>query len=279
MIPGMTHWHSVIKSGDVTAITLKDGVPIAVGVAALDMGTLTKVAGKKGKAVYLVHCYHDELWALGSKMQPPTATEFTPGLETAVEELSLEPKVEETEGHVEDLEQETPYRAPEESVAQKEEPSTPEIDDAFKKAVIYGLYQIKTNTQSNLPLPLSSSTLVSTHLNPYLSEPFSEYNFKKTSWKKAAAFMKKFMEKEGLVKTKDRGGETVILSINWNHKLITEFEPYRLDRKENKSSNKELDSATQVPTIQIQELFKPTGKVLKSILEAQSKSYHTLIKI
>ena len=85
--------------------------------------------------------------------------------------------------------------------------------------------------------------------------------------------MKKFMEKEGLVKTKDRGGETVILSINWNHKLLTEFEPYKVGRKEaEKVSARETDSSNKPsPSIQIQELFKPSGKPFKAILETQSK--------
>jgi translation initiation factor 2D len=124
-------------------------------------------------------------------------------------------------------------------------------------------------------LPLPSSTLVSTHLNPYLPETFSQLTFKKTSWKKAATFLKKYLEKEGLVKTKDRGGETVVMSINWNHKLIAEFQPYHLSSKENvKTAQVQNEDSSQMPSqqLQIKELYKPSGKVLRAILEAQSKS-------
>ena len=151
-----------------------------------------------------------------------------------------------------------------------------EIDEAFKIAAIYGLYQVKTSeTQSTVSLPLTSSTLISNHLNPYLPEPYAQYNFKKTSWKKAATFLKKYMEKEGLIKTKDRGGELVILSINWNHKLIVEFQPYPLERKEAEKTETTdtSSSALTTQTLQVRELFKPSGKVLRAILESQSKPY------
>jgi translation initiation factor 2D len=154
-----------------------------------------------------------------------------------------------------------------------------EIDDAFKAAAIYGLYEVKSsNAQRTITLPLPSSTLISNHLNPYLPHQFAQYTFKKTSWKKAATFLKKYMEKEGLVKTKDRGGEPVIISINWDHKFIAEFKPYRLDKKEGNKGTPGGDQSSNTSTsaIQIRELYKPSGKALKTILEALSKSYTPL---
>jgi len=136
------------------------------------------------------------------------------------------------------------------------------------------LYQVKiSDAQNTISLPLPSSTLISSHLNPYLPEAYAQYNFKKTSWRKAANFLKKYLEKEGVVKTKDRGGGTIILSINWNHKLITEFQPYHIDNKEtDKSRTKDGNSSTTSPQMQVHELFKPAGKTLKAILESLSKS-------
>jgi hypothetical protein len=114
---------------------------------------------------------------------------------------------------------------------------------------------------------------------PYLSQPYSEYTFKKTSYKKAATFLKKYMEKEGLMKTKDRSGEPVIQSINWNHKLITEFQPYPLEQKKVEKTVKE--SSTTIPTtmVQVRDLYKATGKVLRYILESQHKSYYPCERI
>jgi translation initiation factor 2D len=149
-----------------------------------------------------------------------------------------------------------------------------EIDNAFKAAAMFGLYQIvASDAQTTISFPLPSSTWVSSHLNPYLPDLFTQYNFRKTSWKKAATFLKKYLEKEGLIRTKDRGGETVILSIKWDHKLITEFEPYQLAKEPQKGQGKEdQHSAPFVHTIQVKELFKPSGKALKAILDSQSKS-------
>ena len=103
---------------------------------------------------------------------------------------------------------------------------------------------------------------------------YAQFTFKKTSWKKAATFLKKYLEKEGVIKTKDRGGETVVLSINWDHELIVDFQPYRLSSKEvSKPGSAKNDTESTNQTLQIRELYKPAGKALKAILEAQSKSY------
>jgi translation initiation factor 2D len=115
-------------------------------------------------------------------------------------------------------------------------------------------------------------------VNPYLPEAYVQYNFKKTSWKKAATFLKKYMEKEGLIKTKDRAGDIVIISINWNHKLISEFQPYEIGHKEVEKpvSREDNPSTTQ---IQIHELYKPSSELLRTILESISKTYFSSVHI
>ena len=82
------------------------------------------------------------------------------------------------------------------------------------------------------------------------------------------------MEKEGLIKTKERSGDVVIMSVNWEHKLIKDFKPYPLEKKEQKepkaAANEEVGAGQM---IQIREIFKPTGKVIKTLLDLQSKPY------
>jgi translation initiation factor 2D len=289
MTPGLTKWDPEIKSGEVVAVTLQDGIPIAVGVAAFNLGQLSKAVGEKGKAVYIVHCYRDELWTVGSKKHPPkpVLANGNTDLEDATLQLSLDPKEDDqqvsNEDVVVDVVETLPEPAVEESRGIEPEPSTTgtqswlradaDIDNAFKAAAIYGLYQIKmSDAHNSLSLPMLSSTLVSNHLNPYLLEPFAQMNFKKTSWKKAATFLKKYLEKEGVVKTKDRAGETVILSINWNHKLITEFEPYGLGHQGPAKSAKN-DTVSSRSMITVHELYKPSGKAFKALLESISKPY------
>jgi len=289
MTPGLTKWDPEIRSGEIVAITLQDGIPVAVGIAAFDIGRLSKAAGEKGKAVYLVHCYRDELWAIGSKTNPPKSTPAITDteLETATQELSLNSRDEDQHvsnvEYIEDAGETLPKPNVEANQVTRLEPSTSgslfevladvDIDNAFKAAAIYGLYQIKVSeSQNSLSLPMPSSTLVSNHLNPYLVEPFAQMTFKKTSWKKAATFLKKYLEKEGIVKTKDRGGETVIISINWNHKFITEFEPYDLGHHGlAKSLNSDSESSRGM--VQVHELYKPSGKAFKAILDTISKPY------
>jgi len=292
MTPGLTKWDPEIRSGEVVAVTLQDGIPIAVGIAAFNLGRLSKAVGEKGKAVYLVHCYRDELWAVGSKTHPPKPipTYGTTELEDATLQLSLDSKEDDQQATNEDIVVDVVKTLPEPEVDESHgiepEPSTTgtqfwlranvDIDNAFKAASIYGLYQIKaSDAQNSLSLPMLSSTLVSNHLNPYLVEPFAQMNFKKTSWKKVATFLKKYLEKEGVVKTKDRAGETVILSINWNHKLITEFEPYRLGHQGPAKSAKS-DSVSSRSMIQVHDLYKPSGKAFKALLESISKPYSPL---
>ena len=79
-----------------------------------------------------------------------------------------------------------------------------------------------------------------------------------------------------MIKTKDRGGETVILSINWTHKLITEFEPYPLGHKEMDRVTDGHASIASSQMVQVQELYKPSGKAMKAILESVYKSYSSM---
>jgi translation initiation factor 2D len=281
MTPGLTHWNREIKAGQVVTVTLQNRVPMAVGVAVFDVGNLSKAVGEKGKAVYIVHCFKDELWTLGNKSQPPsTMPSTTEELEESTQQLTLESEEEDVDNsQVVTLDEPAPESSKEPSVSGTKGNFTSngiDIDNAFKSAAIYGLYEIKsTNSGNTISFPLTSSTFVSTHLMSYLPEPYAEYTFKKTSWRKAATFLKKYMEKEGLIKTKDRSGEPVIQAINWNHKLIMEFQPYPLEQKKvEKTGAKDAGaSGPSTPMVQVRDLYKATGKVLRSILESQHKSY------
>ena len=93
MTPGLTGWSPDIQSGDVVQVLSQNKTLVAVGVAAFDIGRLSKAAGEKGKAIYLVHCYRDELWNLGSKShptEPSLESEHVIVPEKSLEELSLE---------------------------------------------------------------------------------------------------------------------------------------------------------------------------------------------
>jgi translation initiation factor 2D len=106
MTPGLTSWSTAIKSGDIVAVTLQNDVPVAVGVAGFDIGRLSKAAGQRGKAVYIVHCYNDDLWSLGSKTKPPAALAepvVKSRVEEVMEQLSLNTEEEEDNSRAETL--------------------------------------------------------------------------------------------------------------------------------------------------------------------------------
>jgi translation initiation factor 2D len=76
------------------------------------------------------------------------------------------------------------------------------------------------------------ATLVNPFLPAYTSHEASQLQIKKTSWKNIKKFIKHF-DKQRIVKSKDQhGNETVILGIDFEHRTILSFTPYRLPKKE-----------------------------------------------
>lgn len=53
---------------------------------------------------------------------------------------------------------------------------------------------------------------------------------KKTSWKTVKKFIKA-LEKERLLRSKDRGGETSVLAVDFTHDAIETFSPYPIPGK------------------------------------------------
>lgn len=116
----------------------------------------------------------------------------------------------------------------------------PEIDDAFRNAFLYAMYQHKAThkgePRSGLQLPISQSFFISNLVLPFLPiftpAQAASLQIKRTSWKSAKKFIK-HLEKELILKSKDRnGGETVILDVDFEDRAILEFLPYKLPKKE-----------------------------------------------
>ena len=102
---------------------------------------------------------------------------------------------------------------------------------------------------------------------------------KKSSWKNVKKFIK-ILEKEGLLKSKDRnGGETVIIDINFSDTAITEFRPYPLPRRDASGATRPSDTLAEsasdsagVPKLRRLAFYKPKEK-MAPIFEASSKKY------
>ena len=118
--------------------------------------------------------------------------------------------------------------------------TSPEIDEAFHNAFLYGVYHHKQTTKDpphfGLKFPLTQSFIMSTLVQPFLPAftPLQSQSLqiKKSSFKNIKKFIKS-LDKKKLVRSKDRdGNEVVIVDIDFEDPQITSFTPYKLPKKE-----------------------------------------------
>lgn len=162
------------------------------------------------------------------------------------------------------------------------------IDDAFRNAFLYGVYHHKETNKGTpnfgLKLPLTQSLVMSTLVQPFLPAftpaQTQALQIKNSSWKNIKKFIK-HLDKERLIKSKDRqGNEVVILDIDFDDPAFLEFKPYRLPKKEtvggasqgrgekgNVSIGETIDDPSVGQKLQKLELFRPKEK-LSAIFEA-----------
>ncbi|KAI5800368.1 RNA binding protein-like protein Ligatin/Tma64 [Peziza echinospora] len=289
------------KKGKLVSINSIDNptVPMAVGVAEIDVSGLSKAVGEKGKAVRILHWYGDEIWNLfGTGAKAPTELNVEGG---AGEVPTADSEEQDKQGGVEEAVQGLTLEAPEhdsdtaekgdqahEDQAPERELTTKEIDDAFHSATLYGIHHYNTpKLQGTLAFPLTSSAFVSTLVHPFLppasffssdlsmSTIHPSLTLKKSSWKNAAKFLKQ-LEKEGRIKIKTRTGqEVVVMDIDWaDHAIGKDFVcPYKLpipappSAGDSSSSSATAAGGSSSSTtsssgpLKILELYKPTPKL------------------
>jgi translation initiation factor 2D len=121
------------------------------------------------------------------------------------------------------------------------------------------------------------SKLVTPYLPIYSTQQAQYYQIKKTSWKNVKKFIK-YLDKERLVKSKDRNGqETVVIDVDFNDHRIEQFTPYRLPTKNITESSGKAVSGKQKATeemggdpsvgqmIVVQVLYRPTQKLTPTL--------------
>ena len=269
MIPGMiVPVPHDVEIGDLVSICEKGRMmPVAVGYAAVDFAKLGgSVAGQKGKGVILVHYMGDELWASSGKgAMPEEAAVIVQGDEQQQKPEEVEEKEEAQVGKVEEQLEAMDIKA--------EEHTTAQVDEAFKSALLYGLWEIKRNGKtSSIELPMPASILIDQHVMPYLPRSFVGASLKKSSWKKAGAFLKKAMEKDyKVLKTRDRAGDVVIASIDWGNKLLADFKPYAI--QPHSDGQEKMDNAKPTTMLDIVALYKPSKK-LAPLFEGTRLEYY-----
>ncbi|QSS49461.1 translation machinery-associated protein [Histoplasma capsulatum var. duboisii H88] len=300
MTPGLANgppFPARAVKGEIVAVAslAKPSVPTFVGVCEIDVAALEQVRGVKGHAVRGVTWEGDELWNWGSIGKPgQQSPEHIDGwmgdgdaVEKGLEELTMEDgkgevDIEgegEEEGGVsldaDEVNEDDPI--PEQ---QLQEPTTKEIDMAFHNAFLYCLYQHKMDNPSTpdhgMSFPIQASFLISNLITPFLpihsAQQSQFYNIKKTSWKNVKKFIK-HLDKEGLVKAKDRnGGETIILDADFEAAQLANFVPYELPKKN--SSDKAAKSVSLGgddkdlavgQSFTVKTLYRPSGKLTPTL--------------
>ncbi|KAI9776992.1 MAG: hypothetical protein M1839_009136 [Geoglossum umbratile] len=324
MTPGLARgppFPIAATKGSVVAIASLDSpsVPMVVGVCEINVSELKTVAGGKGRAVRGVHWSGDELWAWSAggkgggdrpRMLEGWGLKSEAGIQDVKDEID-QLRIDEEEAEIEEdggvpLEDEkgdnlgrdefsgrgdnTP--SSKDSQLGDKELSTKDIDEAFKRAFLFGLHQhLVSNRRDGLKFPLTSSFVIASLVLPFLPiftpAQASSLQLKKTSWKNAKKFLKAF-DKEGLIKTKDRsGGETVVLDVDWSEGAIVDFIPYRLPTKDQGDSGGRAGPervsglGSTGPKLRRIGLFKPKEKIapLFNAVEADAKSLYSMSEI
>lgn len=240
-----------LPSGYVVGIatTKRPNVPLAVGITAVDFAEVD-FESDKGKGVLLCNIIGDTLWEsfkgemeipidldhsipfLGtpggqqeelSDHQPESNHEDTQHVEhdTLGENTNVDKKEDVSskkniqnnfESLINDLKISDSSSSVSESNISSQQQSkltTSEIDEVFIMALKQSL---KKAIDAPIDLPISSSLFLSNHILMNMPYTDPDIQMKRTSWKKAQKFFKA-MEKQGLVKSRERSGELVLTSL------------------------------------------------------------------
>jgi translation initiation factor 2D len=175
-----------------------------------------------------------------------------------------------------------------------------EIDEAFRKAFLYGVrhFMDTNNGQPNygLEFPLSQSFVMSALVQPFLPSftpaQGTSLQIKKTSWKNIKKFIK-YLDKQQIIKSKDRdGNEVVILDIDFDDRHIKDFVPYRLPKREVAAGNSQSRSEKSMGPDDISdpsvgqklkrmEIYRPKERLepLFKSAEADPRGFYTAAEI
>jgi translation initiation factor 2D len=268
MTPGLQRGPPFPKKatkGAVVAIASLEAptVPMAVGTCLIDVSSLGSTQGTKGHAVETFHWAGDELWSWSTSSKPGRdppalieAWEEQEDEDTSLTERTAAIDIDDNDGGV-SLHANTTERSKAEQaqgvegedapgnegfvdVVDEKELTIKEIDDAFKNAFLFGVRhhmdQNKSQPGFGLDFPLSQSAVMALLVQPFLPTytpaRTASLQIKKSSWKNIKKFIK-YLDKQQIVKSKDKAGnEVVILDIDFKDRQIEAFVPYRLPKKD-----------------------------------------------
>ncbi|GAB7357665.1 hypothetical protein MBLNU459_g0156t1 [Dothideomycetes sp. NU459] len=309
------------KKGSVVAVASleKPSVPVSVGVCLIDVSALGNVQGARGHAVQTMHWAGDEIWAYSSSgkagVPPPERIEGWLVDQEAEKQLTEQTSALDIEDETEDggvaldngkatstANQPDTFAAAEEDntastkdglveQVDMKEMTTKDVDEAFRKAFLYGIHHHKETNNGQphygLQFPLSQSFVMSNLVQPFLPaftpEQTNALQIKKSSFKNIKKFIKS-LDKEKIVKTKERdGNETTIIDVNFEDRVFVDFKPYRLPKKETVAGVAQGRSGKDVTAgdtndsaigqkLEKAEFFKPKEKLLPIFASANASS-------
>ncbi|KAJ8097320.1 hypothetical protein POJ06DRAFT_29413 [Lipomyces tetrasporus] len=308
MLPGLIPpFPLTLKTGSIVAIASAERptVPLAVGICNVDLGSITRVQGQHGKAILIIQCYGDELPFRGRVSVPLELHVDMPKLvnENAPIVHSENGEVEKTAESIEKLDlamtsselQVSPAlvddtvpvqeaEVPGNSVEPlREQPTTAEVDEAFRRALLSAIHSSRTGTALQFPQP--SSTFISAHVLKHLPSNYASAQLKQTSWKKAAKFLKT-MEKEGLVKIKEKGGDITIMGIaGLDNVAVKDFRSFKTvgSRKAN-NDNKMPDASHRDESageLVLKEYYQINGmgKAIAEAVDKRTSVYYSMSEL
>ncbi|KAM8830018.1 eukaryotic translation initiation factor 2D isoform 1-T1 [Synchiropus picturatus] len=230
-----------VQRGECCSVTLvNNSAPVAVGTAAVSSGEMRSL-GMKGKGVFIVHTYMDNLWAFGDKsVLPSLPTEDSQEqTENECEDDDEEETQEREEAHVEVVEE--PSSTVEEQVcclvdnmsltekAEKEDQKEESLDDQTTPqekmdALLLQcfLHALKCKLKKS-ELPLLTSTFLRNHMFSCCPSGI-QLDLKKSSYKKLSKFLHAMQQQRHLVQVKEltKGVESIV-EVDWKHPELRSF--------------------------------------------------------
>lgn len=301
-----------LKNGAIVAVVnyIKPNIPIAVGECLMDLeGKTNDTAPSSGVAVNIFTYPGDKLNQLGRNLTEilEDAKVYTEKEQSELKKVEEESKGESTEtGKVD----ETSETVVEDKVADsntksaddnevvpemenleiketdnEEESdeyvmSTEDIDEMFKRSVLYTL------SQDTIQFPITATQFISGHILKNLPPVDTNIvNMKKTSWKKTAKFLKA-MEKDNLLKLKGKDDKMVIVSVlPRSDPRVAEFVPYRIKKSANNDNKSSVStpisddgvSMQPEPPLILKNYLKPknAARMLFNKIDKEYDSYYT----
>lgn len=300
---------SGLRSGAVVAVVdyKTPNVAMAVGKFLMDLeGKREDEIPDSGKVVQVWTVVGDHLASLGRSMdevlkeaerrnvqeqqQKGDAETQTEDAEHALATVSLDEKdekEEKEEKEVEELKKEVEVKVADAADGEDhDEPdeyvmSTEDIDEMFRRAVLYTL------SQDKLEFPLLASQFMSGHVLKNLPPvDDSVVNMKRTSWKKSGKFLKA-MEKETLLKLKGKDDKLSVVSVApRSDPRVLNFVPYRIQGLATQTAAKTdakttpgtaASSEGAVPPLVVKTYLKPSNasRMMFNRLDAVYDYYYT----